>query len=473
MLAQTINTQETLVLAMPLTEEERGELTRCEHIIEQGLPTVFEVGKAFKTIIDRKLYRETHKTAEDYFREKWDLSRPRAYQLIDGATVRDNVEAGLSTTGRQNMPLPTTERQTRALKQAPAEKQAELWQAAVDANNGHAPNSRQIIQVIETEFREYKPKTSQKKQWRIGDYYESRKYNIVKILQYDSNADTVYIQEMIRGEKMWINPSELGASCTEEYLLLTTESEERMYFNMLFDVDDFGECERLKRIVFLSEIYNRPLMADAARTKGWCATCPYDSTGHYLNEKGFKWCTLTIMNDLKLRDILKTNKNQTYAAAVPASVEDNDEDAEEPEPNPAMCVCEYCGEEYLKEQLYWAPEDISAICRTCAAQAQIALLHSDDPEVTQECQRIEHLMIKGTDRDKIMRSGLRLYRPIYQQLTNGSKEILMKQYTPSNGNLGDGWGSWKTIETFLTKKALQDRVRELERDPEAILDGHI
>lgn len=474
---------ESLVLKMPLTEEERGELTRCEHIIEQGLPTVFEVGKAFKTIIDRKLYRETHKTAEDYFREKWDLSRPRAYQLIDGATIRENVEAGLSTTGRQNLPLPTTERQTRALKQVPGEKQAELWSTTVDRNNGSAPTARQIIQIVETE---YKPKTSQKQQWRIGDYYESRKYNIVKILQYDSNVDTVYIQEMIRGEKRWINPSELGASCTEEYLLSTTESEDRLFFDILFDCNDEGVCERLRRIVFTSEIVALPLTYQAANAKGWCKTCPYDQTGHYLNEHGFKWCTLSIINDLELRKILETNKIKVYATA-PAPVED-DEDAERealkqeqsfPKPAPLPpkqtgAWCSFCLEDLPPEKLYAGVNAVTKICRTCAAKAQIKLLHSDDPEVIAECQRIEHdLALGNTDRDKIMRSGLRQFRPVYHYLTNGEREILLKEYTPSNGSNGWGFGSWKTCERFDTKKALTARIRELESKPDCIIDGAI
>jgi hypothetical protein len=141
---------ETLALDMPLTEDERGELSRCENVIERGLPTVFEVGKAFKTIIDRKLYRETHRTAEDYFRERWQLSRPRAYQLIDGATVRENIAEQVSTNGR-HIPLPINERQTRALKKIDADKQGELWEKAVTQNNGKPPTAKQIQQVIEQE----------------------------------------------------------------------------------------------------------------------------------------------------------------------------------------------------------------------------------------------------------------------------------------------------------------------------------
>ena len=34
-----------------------------------------------------RLYRATHGTFEDYCREKWNLSRPRAYELMNAANV--------------------------------------------------------------------------------------------------------------------------------------------------------------------------------------------------------------------------------------------------------------------------------------------------------------------------------------------------------------------------------------------------
>ena len=44
--------------------------------------TFIEVGKALLAIRDAKLYRKTHKTFEAYCRDRWEMSRPRAYQLI-------------------------------------------------------------------------------------------------------------------------------------------------------------------------------------------------------------------------------------------------------------------------------------------------------------------------------------------------------------------------------------------------------
>lgn len=108
--------------------------------------------------------------------------------------------------------------------------------------------------------------------------------------------------------------------------------EKGLYFDMLFDIDESGECERLTRTVLPSESDFVPLTAQAAETKGWCHSCPYASSGHYLNENGFKWCTLSIIQDLDLRKILKTDKIQRYnlfhKPEAPASDADDQGDLE-------------------------------------------------------------------------------------------------------------------------------------------------
>ena len=70
-----------------LDATERAALTDCEATIERGLQTFVEVGTALLTIRDRRLYRAQYKTFEDYCQERWGMSRPRAYQMIDAAAV--------------------------------------------------------------------------------------------------------------------------------------------------------------------------------------------------------------------------------------------------------------------------------------------------------------------------------------------------------------------------------------------------
>lgn len=113
----------------------------------------------------------------------------------------------------------------------------------------------------------------------------------------------------------------------QEYQMeIPVKTKKGLYFDMTFDIDDSGECERLRRTVLASESEFVPLTAQAAEAKGWCHSCPYASSGHYLNENGYKWCTLSIIQDLKLREILKTDKIQIYTTPkpeVPASDVDN------------------------------------------------------------------------------------------------------------------------------------------------------
>jgi hypothetical protein len=70
-----------------LTKRERGDFARAERTIAQGLKSFIEVGMALKEIRDKRLYREHYRTFEAYVAERWDLSRPRAYELCAASTV--------------------------------------------------------------------------------------------------------------------------------------------------------------------------------------------------------------------------------------------------------------------------------------------------------------------------------------------------------------------------------------------------
>ncbi len=78
-------------LVEKLSATERARLRQQESIIEQGLPTCLAVAEALETIRDERLYRETHGRYEDYVRERWQITRGRAYQLIAYAAVNRDV----------------------------------------------------------------------------------------------------------------------------------------------------------------------------------------------------------------------------------------------------------------------------------------------------------------------------------------------------------------------------------------------
>jgi len=105
-----------------LTDADTLELVRCEHAIQSGLETVFEVGEALTKIRDGRLYRGTHKTFEGYCREKWSIGKSHAYRLIDSA----EVVADLSPIGD----VPKSEYQVRRLIQSPKELRPAIWEKA-------------------------------------------------------------------------------------------------------------------------------------------------------------------------------------------------------------------------------------------------------------------------------------------------------------------------------------------------------
>lgn len=70
-----------------------AELERLEGIIRRNQQSFYEIGSALREIRDKGLYRDVkgYDTFEEYCRKEWDFSRPRAYQLIEAVTVKDNL----------------------------------------------------------------------------------------------------------------------------------------------------------------------------------------------------------------------------------------------------------------------------------------------------------------------------------------------------------------------------------------------
>ncbi|UHD45351.1 hypothetical protein LUX29_20540 [Aureimonas altamirensis] len=96
-----------------LQKHDAVRLRHCEAVIHKGLSTFQEVGEALIEIRDSKLYRESHETFEVYCRDRWDLHRRRAYQLIDHAKA---MEVIVEAAGECEPAVHISERDTRAIK---------------------------------------------------------------------------------------------------------------------------------------------------------------------------------------------------------------------------------------------------------------------------------------------------------------------------------------------------------------------
>lgn len=134
-----------LGVLVPLSLAETTELARCELLIERGLSTFVEVGEALLRIRDGRLYRETHRTFEDYCRERWDLKRQRAYELMQASEI-----VGVLSEISDTVPLPA--RESHAAELAPLRDEPdelrEAWSEAVE-RHGERPTAAEVREVVD------------------------------------------------------------------------------------------------------------------------------------------------------------------------------------------------------------------------------------------------------------------------------------------------------------------------------------
>ncbi len=163
-----------------LTEDEQRDRLHLERKVERAF---YEAGKALKELRDRRLYRSTHKTFEEYCLDRFGMKRAHSYRLIDAALVVENLSAKcpplgdnlleaptenqMSPIGRQKslrddwvtsgrQILPTSERQVRPLTKLEPEQQRSVWQQAVSSAGGKVPSGR-IVKDIVQRIRERTP----------------------------------------------------------------------------------------------------------------------------------------------------------------------------------------------------------------------------------------------------------------------------------------------------------------------------
>ncbi len=143
----TSNTS-TVVLE-ELTPDEEKERHRLEIKIDRAIS---ESWLALKQLRDRRLYRSTHKTFEEYALERFGYNRAHAYRLINAAVVLENlsltqIESDLSPNWRQKLPI--SESQCRELAKLPSKQQPIAWEQVLEVSNGKAPTAKAVRSVVE------------------------------------------------------------------------------------------------------------------------------------------------------------------------------------------------------------------------------------------------------------------------------------------------------------------------------------
>ncbi|QFS51079.1 hypothetical protein [Nostoc sphaeroides] len=145
----------TAIEVPELTEEEQRDRLHLERRVERAF---FEAGKALAELRDRRLYRSTHKTFEEYCRSRFGYTHRHVNYLIAASNVVDNIIMG--TNGSQNeisdemgtngsQILPTSERQVRPLTKLEPSQQQEVWRQAVEQAGGKVPPARIVKDVVQ------------------------------------------------------------------------------------------------------------------------------------------------------------------------------------------------------------------------------------------------------------------------------------------------------------------------------------
>jgi len=126
---------------MQITTTEQARLAELETIIESNVALV---GKALFEIRESRLYRQTHKTFEEYCQARFEMSRQHINKQIKAAEIIGNLE----TNSFQNPPK--TETQARPLSKLPPADQPKAWEKAneIAKEEGKPVAARHVEQAV-------------------------------------------------------------------------------------------------------------------------------------------------------------------------------------------------------------------------------------------------------------------------------------------------------------------------------------
>lgn len=129
--------------AIEFSAQQRADHEHDEQIIDAGLATFIEVGRALLRIRDRRSYLLTHSTFGIYCRQRWRFNSAYAYNLMLGAEVIDVLES------HQVEVLPPNARvayELRGLLEEP-DRLVDAWQRTVN-EHGDKPLARHVTRVL-------------------------------------------------------------------------------------------------------------------------------------------------------------------------------------------------------------------------------------------------------------------------------------------------------------------------------------
>jgi hypothetical protein len=136
-----------------LSYDELREREQLERLVERAF---YEAGRALKQLRDRRLYRNSHETFEEYCKERFAFTRRHVDYLVAGSQVVENLMGiDCSQTPIPEMRtncsqiLPTNECQVRPLAKLEPEQQRECWRQALKAAGGKVPSGNVVKSIVD------------------------------------------------------------------------------------------------------------------------------------------------------------------------------------------------------------------------------------------------------------------------------------------------------------------------------------
>jgi hypothetical protein len=136
--------------SLDLTHDESRDRLALERKVEQAF---YIAGLSLAQLRDRRLYRSTHSSFEEYCQDRFGMKRRHPYRLIDAAKVINNILevcplSNVSNSDTEIKIVPTSEWQARPLTKLSPAEQREAWSKAVELAGNKIPSGKIVSQVV-------------------------------------------------------------------------------------------------------------------------------------------------------------------------------------------------------------------------------------------------------------------------------------------------------------------------------------
>ncbi|MGL6340531.1 MAG: hypothetical protein ACRC80_15495 [Waterburya sp.] len=136
--------------SLDLTHDESRDRLALERKVEQAF---YIAGLSLAQLRDRRLYRSTHSSFEEYCQDRFGMKRRHPYRLIDAAKVVNNILevcplSSVSNSDTEIKIVPTSEWQARPLTKLSPAEQREAWRKAVELAGNKIPSGKIVSQVV-------------------------------------------------------------------------------------------------------------------------------------------------------------------------------------------------------------------------------------------------------------------------------------------------------------------------------------